>query len=95
MRIARIKDSLDWSEGELDHKAPRVVQQAEVEQEARRRKQGLAIDEWQLREFVSGVPLPERLVQLCRQIDLASAALSRMSPIPANFADDVYWPRMW
>ncbi|NGP17578.1 hypothetical protein [Devosia aurantiaca] len=95
MRFARVEDSLDWSEVPPRREPVRVVMQADVEQEARRRKQGLAIDEWQLREFVSGVPLPDRLVQLCRQIDLASAALSRMSPIPTNFADDIYWPRMW
>jgi hypothetical protein len=96
MRFALTEDTREWSgSAAWSHGNERVVQQIEVEQEARRRKRGLALDEWQLREYVSGTPLPERVVQLCREIDLASAALSRMNPIPANFAEDVYWPRMW
>jgi hypothetical protein len=34
-------------------------------------------------------------VQMCRQIDLAAAALARLSPIPTDFGDDLYWPRTW
>ena len=96
MRFATISDSREWSEGTpppyLKH---RVVQQAELENEARRRKAMLGLDEWQLREFVYGTVIPAHIPQVCREIELAAAALSRMSPIPANFADDVYWPRVW
>lgn len=72
-----------------------MVDTVEVENEARRRKTLLKLDEWQLREFVTDRPVPEHVTQMCRQIDLAAQALSRLSPIPADFADDLYWPRMW
>ncbi|WP_086469516.1 hypothetical protein [Devosia lucknowensis] len=67
----------------------------QVENEARRRKSLLRLDEWELREFVTDRPVPEHIVQLCVQIDLAAAALARLSPIPADYADDLYWPRVW
>jgi len=66
-----------------------------VEAEARRRKASLHLDEWQLREYVTGRPVPDAISQMCRQIDLAAEALLRLSSIPADFADDLYWPRQW
>lgn len=96
MRFAVIGDSREWSDASfmlVGH--GRVVQQAEVEREARRRKTLAGLDEWQLQEFVTGSAMPERVPELCRQIDYAAAALSRMAPIPSDFADDLYWPRVW
>lgn len=96
MHLAWISDSREWSEAlPQTRQDRRLVQQGEVEQEARRRKNVIALDEWQLREFVTGAPMPEHIVELCRQIELAAAALSRMSPIPNDYADDLYWPRVW
>jgi hypothetical protein len=96
MRFATVDESNDWVDfGQPRHQKGRVVQQIEVELEARRRKRFLDLDRWQLREFVTGAAIPEHIVHLCQQIELASAALSRMSPIPVDFADDVYWPRTW
>lgn len=96
MRFAAIKDTREWSEPVARERAvgPLVDTDA-VENEARRRKVLLKLDEWQLRQYVTDRPVPDHIVQMCRQIDLAAAALARLSPIPRDFADDLYWPRMW
>ena len=96
MRFAVIRDTREWNEPQS--RVPRsghTIDAVEVENEARRRKSLLRLDEWQLRQFVTDRPMPEHVTQMCRQIDLAAAALSRLSPIPDDFADDLYWPRMW
>lgn len=96
MRFAVIRDSREWSEPQSRPSgAGHAVDAVAVENEARRRKGLLRIDEWQLREFVTDRPVPDHIVAMCRQIDLAAAALTRLSPIPGDFADDLYWPRMW
>ena len=96
MRFAVIKDSREWSEPEARPVgAGRIIDAAEVENEARRRKTLLKLDEWQLRQYLTDRPVPDHVVQMCRQIDLAAAALTRLSPIPRDFADDLYWPRTW
>lgn len=96
MRFAVVRDTREWSEPQDRPSLPgRSVDAVEVENEARRRKGLLRLDEWQLRQYVTDRPVPEHVAQTCRQIDLAAAALARLSPIPADFADDLYWPRMW
>lgn len=95
MRFAVVSESREWSEPFIVAPVARAVHPAEVEAEARRRKAVLGLDEWRLREFVSGEAVPLRIRQLCEQIDLASLALSRMSSIPRDFRDDLYWPRCW
>jgi hypothetical protein len=95
MRFAVVDDNREWSEPQAGTSAARVVDSDEIESEARRRKAMLKLDEWELRQYVTDRPVPEHIVQMCVQIDLAAAALSRLSPIPADFADDLYWPRMW
>lgn len=96
MRYATVEGSLEWAQSV--RRAPQdqqTVRQSEVEAEARRRKAALRIDEWQMREYVTGRPVPEEVRQLCTQIDLAAEALARMSSIPCDFRDDLYWPRVW
>lgn len=96
MRFAVIRDTREWSEPQARAAKPgHTVDTVEVENEARRRKSLLRLDEWQLRQFVTDRPVPEHVTQMCRQIDLAAAALARLSPIPEDYADDLYWPRMW
>ncbi|ODT65052.1 MAG: hypothetical protein ABS75_32945 [Pelagibacterium sp. SCN 63-23] len=95
MRFAIIGDTREWSEPGVDGpRRGRPVRAEEVESEAWRRKARLNLDEWRMREYVTGRPAPGRVTQLCREIELAAAALQRMSPIPADYADDVYWPHM-
>lgn len=95
MRFAVVDISREWSEPQPHNSAARTVDSGEVEHEARRRKAMLKLDEWELRQYVTDRPVPEHIVQMCMQIDLAAAALVRLSPIPTDFADDLYWPRMW
>ena len=96
MRFAVISDTREWSEpGAQESRTGPIVDSEAVEQEARRRTALLNLDEWQLRQYVTDRPVPEHIVQLCRQIDLAAAALARLSPIPGDFSNDLYWPRMW
>ena len=96
MRFAVIRDTREWSEPDSRVAGvSRIVDSVEVEQEARRRKGLLKLDEWQLRQYVTDRPVPDHIVQMCLQIDLAAAALARLSPIPADYTDDLYWPRMW
>ena len=95
MRFAVVGERREWSEpGNTNRDEPAACRMA-VENEARRRKARLHLDEWQLREYVTGQSVPESLSQMCRQIDLAAEALMRMQFIPADFADDLYWPRQW
>lgn len=60
--------------------------------EAARRRKAIGFDEWRVREFVTGRAMPNEVKYLELQITYAAEALSRLSPIPPDFADDVYWP---
>ena len=96
MRFAVISDTREWSEpGSHRAGTSETIDSEDVLQEARRRKASLNLDEWQLRQYVTDRPVPDHIVQMCRQIDLAAAALARLSPIPADFRNDLYWPRTW
>lgn len=72
-----------------------TVHPEDIYAEARRRKHGLRLDEHRMREYVNGTPVPPEISQFCEQIDFAATALARLSPIPADFADDLYWPQRW
>lgn len=88
--------SREWTETRVQERVPDYpVTAADVIAEARRRKIALKLDEWEMREYVTGRPVPERVRHLAVQIDFAAQAISRLSPIPADFADDIYWPRLW
>jgi hypothetical protein len=95
MRYTDFGNLREWSENTPRAAANRLIGFEEVFAEARRRKVALNIDQWQMEEYVSGDPMPARVQRLCKEIDLAANALSRMSPIPSDFADNVYWPPVW
>lgn len=95
MRFAVVGERREWSEPVGVAEEGATIRPNAVEAEARRRKTQLHLDEWQMREYVTGRPVPENVQQLCRQIELAAEALIRMQTIPADFADDLYWPRQW
>lgn len=65
----------------------------DVEAEARRRLRSCHIDEWRRRESISGAPMPEHVSHYALQVAFAAAAISRLSPIPADFDSDIYWPQ--
>ncbi|MBK1793306.1 hypothetical protein JHL21_02200 [Devosia sp. WQ 349] len=95
MRYTDFGNRREWTENGQFVAANRLIGIEEVFAEARRRKAALNIDQWQMEEYVSGNPMPMRVQRQCKEIDLAANALSRMSPIPSDFADNVYWPPIW
>lgn len=96
MRFAVITGSREWTEAMPERVLPqRPIEVEDVQREARRRLKALKIEEWRVREFVTGAPMPENIRHLSLQIEFAAQALGRLSPIPADYADDIYWPRVW
>ncbi|SFV31545.1 hypothetical protein SAMN05216456_1374 [Devosia crocina] len=96
MRFAVISGSREWTEASPPPAIPpRSIEVNDVQAEARRRLSVIKLEEWRVREFVTGVPMPDTVRHLALQIDFAAQAIGRLSPIPADFADDVYWPRVW
>lgn len=96
MRFAVIEGSREWTEpAPPDVRQPRIIEVEDVEAEARRRLRALKLDEWRVREFVTGCPMPDAVRHLSLQIEFAAQAIGRLSPIPQNYTDDVYWPRVW
>ncbi|MBJ7577975.1 hypothetical protein JHC09_08765 [Devosia sp. MC532] len=95
MRYTDFVNRREWTENGQFVAANRLIGIEEVFAEARRRKAVLNIEQWQMEEYVSGNPMPMRVQRQCKEIDLAATALSRMSPIPSDFADNVYWPPSW
>ncbi|MEZ2131737.1 MULTISPECIES: hypothetical protein [unclassified Sinorhizobium] len=64
----------------------------DVKTEAARRIKDSGYEEWRVREFVTGAPIPSALKYLRMQIEFAAEALTRLSPIPHDFRADAYWP---
>lgn len=92
MRFALVSETREWSEPGIAPANGSAVHPEDIEAEARRRKRALRLDEWQMREYVTGDPMPLRIRHLCQQIDFAAEALARMASIPNDFRDDIYWP---
>ena len=96
MRFAVIQGSREWTEAMPERAAaPQGLVVEDVQAEARRRLRCLKIEEWRLREFVTGTPVPDHVSHLALQIEFAAQAIGRLSPIPSDYADDLYWPRIW
>lgn len=96
MRFAVIEGGLGQAGAEASGSFRRQALDVEdIEAEARRRLKAIKLDEWRTREFVSGYPMPADIKHLALQIEFAAQALARLSPIPADFDSDVYWPQVW
>jgi len=96
VRFAVIEGSREWTEALPERiSAPKGLSVEDVQAEARRRLRCLKIEEWRVREFVTGAAMPDTVRHLALQIEYAAQAIARLSPIPADYADDVYWPRVW
>ena len=92
MRLSVIEGGLFYAQGQ-DGAKP--VRPEDVEAEAARRMREGKVNEWRVREFVTGHPMPPDVKYLELQIDFALRAICKLSPIPADFADDLYWPICW
>lgn len=96
MRFAVIEGSREWTEPARRGFGPatEVILVEDVEAEARRRLRSCRIDEWRTREFITGRPMPDDIRHFALQVEFAATAISRLSPIPHDFDNDVYWPRL-
>jgi hypothetical protein len=64
----------------------------DVRKEAARRCEALGINRLRVRERVMGAPVPPDLRHLGLQIEFAAEKLVGLSPIPADYHSDGYWP---
>ena len=95
MRCAVIEGGKTWSGAGQHALANRAAARVEdVRAEARRRLKSLNLDEWRMREFVTGHPIPDHIQHTAMQIEFACQAIERLMPVPEDYADDVYWPRV-
>lgn len=97
MRFAVIDGGREWTEPRRLVPVVETVSVVveDVEAEARRRLRALKVNEWRTREFITGQPMPDDIRHMALQIEFAAAAIARLSPIPSDYDDDLYWPRMW
>ncbi len=90
-----IEGSREWTEpvrrSSTAVRTPVLVE--DVEAEANRRLRSVKLNEWRTREFVTGHPMPDHIRHFALQVGFAAKAISRLSPIPEDFDNDVYWPR--
>jgi hypothetical protein len=93
VRLAVIEGGLGYA-GRSERGEDRIRPE-DVEAEARRRMREGRVSEWRTREFITGVPMPSDVKYLELQIDFAARAICKLSPIPVDFADDLYWPMCW
>ena len=93
MRLAVIEGGLSYA-GQSE-RGEQPIRPEDVEAEARRRMREGRVTEWRTREFITGTPMPADVKYLELQIDFAARAICKLSPIPADFADDLYWPICW
>lgn len=64
----------------------------DVQREAGRRIKAAGFDEEAVRAFMSGRAMPDALRYFKLKVEFAGEALARLSPIPADFRSDRYWP---
>jgi hypothetical protein len=96
VRFAVISGGREWTEptGRGTTHAIASIDVEDVEAEARRRLRSSHIQEWRTREFITGQPVPDDIRHYALQVEFAAKAISRLSPIPQDFDDDIYWPRL-
>ncbi len=94
MRLAVIDGGLNSGDQKRWDRAE-PIRPEDVEAEAARRMRDGRVNEWRVREFVTGHPMPPDIKYLELQINFAARAICKLSPIPADFADDLYWPTCW
>ena len=92
MRLSVIEGGLLYAQQQADIDP---VRPEDVEAEAARRMRLGKVNEWRVREFVTGHAMPPDIKYLELQINFAMRAICKLYPIPADFADDLYWPVYW
>ena len=64
----------------------------DVQREARRRLAAANIEAERIRAQATGRAMPNAARYLMLQIEFVARSLGALRPIPADFADDRYWP---
>lgn len=64
----------------------------DVQAEAARRIRRSGYEQCRARNLVTGEPIPRALQYLKIQIAWVADTLAGLDPIPADYADDKYWP---
>lgn len=72
--------------------ADHPLSKSHVQAEAMRRIRMSGYDRHHARYLVTGEPIPKRLQYLKIQIAWVADTLAGLDPIPADYADDKYWP---
>lgn len=63
-----------------------------VLEEGRRRLRDAGVDRYEIRERVTGIPMPSALRNFKLQVEFAASALAQLSPLPPDYRQDGYWP---
>ncbi|WP_411034209.1 hypothetical protein [Shinella sp. BYT-45] len=71
---------------------PRLPTPADVYREARRRLANADIQTLRVRAAATGRDMPRAAHYLALQIEFVARSLAALHPIPADFAEDIYWP---
>jgi hypothetical protein len=71
----------------------RSLSKSDVQAEAARRIRESGYERCRARHLVTGEPIPKALQYLRIQIAWVADTLAGLDPIPADYADDKYWPR--
>jgi len=64
----------------------------DVRQEVRRRLARANLVALRALSVASGHEMPKTALYLVMQIEFVGQSLAALNPIPADFADDLYWP---
>lgn len=65
-----------------------------VQREGNRRLAEAGVNNYVARELATGKPLPDAIKAFKLQIAFAVEALSHLSPLPADYRTDGYWPSL-
>ncbi|MCS6757741.1 MAG: hypothetical protein MO852_00330 [Candidatus Devosia euplotis] len=97
MRFAEIEGNRESAEpGRHDPQPTPVAVLVEgVEDEARWRLRTIKLGDWCTREIITGQLIPENIRHYAMQVEFAATTISRLSTIPQDFDNNVYWSRLW
>jgi len=83
---------IDGGLAESATKDERPLSKTDVLAEAMRRIKASGYERYHTRYLVTGEPIPKRLQYLKIQMAWVADTLAALDPIPADYAEDKYWP---
>lgn len=87
---------LVWSREDngIERQDPLAPTAADVHREAARRLRLIGYHGHRVRSLGTGKLMPDAIRHFKMQVDFVAETLSAQTPIPADFAEDRYWPRL-